>query len=59
MGGCSLIMGWLWHQDLEKEVRAVLGAQLPGADPDAYLAHTATEQSVEALQPLSLGVVPV
>ena len=28
-------------------------------DSEAYLAHTATEQSVDALQSLSLGVMPV
>ena len=58
-GSCSLILGWLWWQDLEKEVRAVLEAHPPSLDSETYLAHTATEHSVDALQSLSLGVMPV
>ena len=40
-------------------MRAVLEAHPPSLDSEAYLAHTATEQSVDALQSLSLGVMPV
>ncbi|CAK0783303.1 hypothetical protein CVIRNUC_006502 [Coccomyxa viridis] len=47
------------YEDLEKEVRAVLEAHPLSGDSEAYLAHTATEQSVDALQSLSLGVMPV
>lgn len=46
-------------QDLEKEVRACLEAHSPSIDSEGFMSHTATEQSIEALQSLSLGVMPV
>ncbi|CAL5220772.1 g2838 [Coccomyxa viridis] len=44
------------YEDLEKEVRAVLETQSPSG---SLMSHAATEQSVEALQSLSLGILPV
>lgn len=38
-------------------MRACLEAHSPSIDSQSFMSHSATEQSVEALQSLSLGVM--
>ena len=53
----QLADGGVWRlQDLEKEGRAVLEAHSPA---ETSMSQAATEQSVEALHSLSLGIMPV
>ena len=60
VAGQKIMSLWnrLWERlpEVEKEVRAVLGSHSPA---DSMMSHAATEQSVEALQSLSLGIMPV
>ncbi len=49
----------LASQSLEREVRACLEAHSPSIGPQTLMSDSATEQSMEALESLSLGVMQV